>query len=119
MAFELLETIGSEQIQDLQQDVRLLGEGYQLLTVVDTFDICEYCFPFGIEFDKKMDKSMGALGDEQFSYDFLFKKMYVSGKPVVIEEYKIELFNVRNKILRLSEEMLNRRNNLESEFIRP
>jgi len=119
MAFELLESVGSEQIQELQQDIRMLQEGYELLTVVDTFDICEYCFPFGIEFDKKVDKSMGSLGDEQFAYDFLFKKKYFGGKPIVIEEYKIELFNVKHKIYRLSERMLNRRNNLESEFIQP
>jgi hypothetical protein len=118
MAIDILESISSRQIQELHDDMSAMANGYQILTTVDTFDICEYCFPFGIETDEKVLKTMGQLGDEQFAYDFLFRQP-IGQKPIVLSEYKLELFNVRSKILRVSQSVLNKKNNLEDEFIRP
>jgi hypothetical protein len=118
MAFELLESLSSRQIQELYGDIHYIAEGYKVMLVVDTFDICEYCFPLGIEMDEKIRKSISQMGDEQFAYDFLFNRP-IWGKPLLINEYKIELFNTRNKILRMSEALLNKKNNLEEQFIRP
>ena len=99
----LLNEINSTDIQLLIDDLTLLEENYVINYVIDPYDIFNFTFPYGLEFDKEERKSdLDRIGEEMIAYRYLFHNY----NPILLNEYKPEFFRSRDKIYeRFSNEM--------------
>ena len=52
---DYLNKIYVEDIDLLLNDINLLKEGYEFNFIIDTSDIINFCFPYGVKF-QKIDK---------------------------------------------------------------
>lgn len=97
MRGQLLSRLKAKDIRALQADVNFLRKGYLLFYCIDTYDVINYCFPFGINGDQQ--KSIDLIGDEQVAYNLLFEHISQPFLFLLFSEYKIEFINSRNRIL--------------------
>jgi len=88
-----LKEIGVADIDLLINDIDLILKGYELHYIIDPSDVFEFSFPYGITFDNT-DKSIDCVGDETIAYSYMFNNY----KPILLDEYKNELFTKMYKI---------------------
>lgn len=108
---ELLKHIDSNDIDVLIKDLELLDNEYVINYIIDPHDIFKFTFPYGIRFDKDKSKPLDEIGDEMISYSYIFNNY----KPIILDEYKFELFTSRNNIYTNLSEQTN--SNLFDELI--
>ncbi|HTN45531.1 MAG TPA: hypothetical protein VL098_04235 [Flavipsychrobacter sp.] len=70
----------------LIEDLKMKQKGIIIHYIVDAHDVLEYCFPYGISFQKEK-KSLDRVGDEQLAYYYLFFQNH----PILLDEYRVEL----------------------------
>ncbi|MEA5258227.1 hypothetical protein VB264_10590 [Arcicella aquatica] len=100
---DLLKDITSRDIDLLISDIDLLEAGYELNYVMDASDIITFSFPYGIYFN--LNLTPDDIGDSFISYEYIFSK---SIKPILLDEYKLELILNRNSIKSNVDKRLNR-----------
>lgn len=93
----LLYHLTEQMIDAVERDEELKAKGYQIYYVLDTYDVFEYCFPFGKEFEKAID--VQSYSDQQIVYDHIIRRRG-DIKPVILDQYKIELFGIKDRIRR-------------------
>ena len=74
-------------------DIELLSQNVTIHYVVDTYDVLEYCFPYGLDFSRTY-KTMDRVGDEQLAYYYLF----FQNRPILLDEYIPEIKSNARKI---------------------
>lgn len=104
-----LKKIFLSDIELLISDLKLIMDGYELNYIIDPYDFFEYCFPFGISFD--IEKNLDQIGDENIAYTYLYK-FY---RPIILDEYKLELYLNRNRVISEIDTKLNE--NLLTSFL--
>ncbi len=92
---DLLKNITSRDIDLLISDISLLEAGYELNYIIDASDIISFAFPYGIYFDRLDSKTPDDVGDSFIAYEYIFSK---SNRPILLDEYKLELVLSRNSI---------------------
>lgn len=91
----ILANVTKEKLDQIRGDFNLLFQGVKLFYVVDTYDIIEYCFPTLFNTGHK-DLPESSLISSYLAYDFLF--FHYEHKPIIVEQYKVELFSVWNEV---------------------
>lgn len=90
----VFDEITNENLDNITFDFTLRDENYQVFYIVDTFDIIEYCFP--AVFSKVSNTNSKKLSSFYLAYQYLFSNVNI--KPIILDEYKIELFTNWNKL---------------------
>src|ERR1700748_1819527 len=84
------------EIDLLINDIELYAKGYEFLYVIDTFDIMENYLPYyQISVFSKGDKNMQA--QKFICYDYFFGGLNKTN-CILLDDYKVELFSVKNKL---------------------
>ncbi|WP_299531839.1 hypothetical protein [Ulvibacterium sp.] len=87
-------------IEELLIELELLEKGFSFFYVVDTFDLLDYCFPFGIYSTKADDYSFHEIIDNQIALSEVFH--IHKNKPILMDEYYSEIKNKLRSISRLA-----------------
>ncbi len=74
---------------------RKLEYPIEFIYAIDTFDIHQFCFPFG--FDNEADVNLEIVADEQIAWQGVFNS---NQKIILLSEYHKELRDAKNYILR-------------------
>lgn len=92
----LLEILSIQELNEIKNDLELFERGYQLAYAVDTYDIVNYSLPF---FDDNYFKDIKKSVDY---YKIIAYENVFSDKSdfnfCLLDEYKIELISIKNKI---------------------
>lgn len=92
----ILNCFNPKEIDLLISDMELHSQGYEFLYVIDTYDIMENYLPYyQIELFSKNDKNYQA--QKFICYDYFFCDLNTTN-CILLNEYKIELFSVKNKL---------------------
>ena len=83
-----------KNIQNIKANFKYIFNGYNTFYIIDTYDIIEYCFPYIFSSSASFDKD-SAISD-YLSYQYLF--FGSPQKPIILDEYKVELFSFWYKL---------------------
>jgi hypothetical protein len=89
----LVQQITPGDIELLIGDLRLQMDGYVINYIIDPYDIFRFCFPYGLKYDET-NRSIDEIGDEMIGYSYMFRKY----NPIILDEYKLELYANRNNL---------------------
>lgn len=102
-----------EEIDDVIRDIELRNRGFRILYAIDTFDIVAHYLPY-TEGGLFLHKNKNELAQKLICYDYFFSlKESLHGTAginetnqqrnkciIILNEYKIELLSVKNKIMK-------------------
>jgi hypothetical protein len=92
----LLKEIDSKDIDMLINDLELENEGYVINFIIDPYDIFRFTFPYGIKNEDLGNRPLDDVGDEAVGYSHIFDNY----KPIILDEYRLELYFNRDNIKR-------------------
>ncbi len=98
----LLKEIDSNDIEMLINDLELENEGYVINFIIDPYDIFRFTFPYGIKNQSIGQRHLDDVGDEAVGYSHIFENY----KPIILDEYKLELYLNRDNIKRNIDETI-------------
>ena len=92
----ILNCFNPDEIDAVISDMELHNQGYEFLYAIDTYDIMENYLPYyQMELFSKNDKNSQA--QKFICYDYFFSDLNKTN-CILLDEYKIELFSVKNKL---------------------
>ncbi len=110
----ILFKMGVEDVKVMQKDFILLKNKVKIFYVVDTYDVIEFCFPTLTNISEQVESS---IATSFLAYNFFF--FHNKNKPVILNEYKVELFGIWNEVHREANNLMdNRSREAEMELIK-
>lgn len=89
-SYEFLREITASNLSKVEANFQFKFNGYTTLYVVDTYDIIEFCFPLLFNTSSQQNSPLDI--STFLSYHFFFFDFPT--RPVLLNEYKVELFSI-------------------------